>query len=196
GLSGNIWNIKIIPERKIPKHLSLQETNKLLGGICGEDIFTLRDKAMYELIYAAGLKTGEAMSLRSGDINFTAQTVKVNGHTAFFGDAAASALYKYTLRRAELLPENNLLFVNSAGKRLSRQRYCTRLKCYAVKAGISEDKATPQALRNSLAVHLLDNGADMKSVQNIMRYKQPWHIFRYAEMTPSFLMGVKGLAVA
>jgi integrase/recombinase XerD len=196
GLDSTIWNIKIIPERKIPKHLSLQETDKLLGAISGDDISMLRDKAMYELIYAAGLKTGEAMSLRASDVNFTAQTVKVHGRAAFFGNAAASALYKYTIRRSELLPENDLLFVNFTGKRLSRQRYCTRLKRYALKAGIPEDKATPQALRNSLAVHLLDNGANMKSVQNIMRYKQSWHIFRYAEITPKFLTGVKGLAVA
>jgi integrase/recombinase XerD len=136
------------------------------------------------------------MSLRVSDVNFLAQTVKVNGRTAFFGDTAASALHKYIIRRNELFPNSDLLFVNAAGARLSRQKYYFRLKRYALKVGIDEDKATPQALRNSLAVHLLDDGADMKSVQNILRYKQSWHIFRYVDITPRFITGVKGLVIA
>ena len=196
GLDSNIWNIRIVPERKIPKHLPLEDIKKLLGAISGDSIFALRDRAMYELVYAAGLKTGEAMTVRADDVNFITQTVKVNGRKAFFGDAAASALYKYILRRPELMPKNDLLFINAYGNRLSRQKYYGRLKRYAIKSGIPADKATPLVLRNSLAVHLLNDGADVKSVQNIMRYRQSGHIFRYMDITPNFLMGVKGLAAA
>lgn len=186
GFNEYVWKIKIIPERRIPKYLSVEEINKLLDSITPKNIYSIRDRAMYELIYAAGLKNYEISNLKLNDINIHEKKIYINGEPSYFGDRAAVALQEYIQHRKELLPKTDLLFINPQGNKISKRRIELRLKRYAKKAEIPPDKVTPTALRNSLAVHLLNNGANLKIVQNILRYKQVSHVWKYVELTTSF----------
>ncbi|GBR72780.1 site-specific tyrosine recombinase XerD [Candidatus Termititenax aidoneus] len=181
GLNAAIWKYRIVPERKIPKHLTKEEVDRLLNKMDGKDIYSVRDKAMYELIYAGGLKTTEVIRLKMADVEIPKRRLWLGRKRAYFGKLAAAALIEYIGRRSEFLPKVDNLFVNAQGIEISPQRVELRLKKYAVAAGVPENAVTPQALRNSLAVHLFDGGADAKTVQKIMRHRRANHIGRYAE---------------
>ncbi|GBR75790.1 site-specific tyrosine recombinase XerD [Candidatus Termititenax persephonae] len=186
GLDPQIWNIRIVPERKIPKHLSQEKINCILDNIQGEDIYTIRDKAIYELIYAAGLRTSEVRDVTISDINSKEMYIKIGKKRAYFGNRAKEAIIKYLNIREQFNPVSEQLFLNVHGKPISRQKILSRLKKYS--------GSSPLELRNSLAVHLFDNGADAKSVQKIMRYRRTNHINRYVELSKPFKDKMLGYA--
>lgn len=161
-------------EKKMPEILSVEETVRLLGQPSGSSPKELRDKAMLELLYATGIRVSELISLQLCDLNLAMNYVICRDaekeRVIPFGNTAKRALERYFRDgRAVLLhkEESTFLFVNCSGKPMSRQGFWKLIKQYAAKAGIETD-ITPHTLRHSFAAHLIQNGADVKSVQQML----------------------------
>jgi len=161
-------------EKKLPQILSGKEVELLLAQPACVDPKGYRDKAMLELMYATGIRVTELIELDISDVNLELGIVKCN-HTK---KSRVIPLYPAALRalsvyirdvRAIMLadPSEEALFVNVSGARMSRQGFWKILKFYQNKAGI-EKEITPHTLRHSFAVHLLENGADLGSLQELM----------------------------
>lgn len=161
-------------ERKLPQILSTQEVNLLLDQPKCKDLKGYRDKAMLELLYATGIRVSELISLDITDINLQHNFIKcTNGskeRTIPLGSIAVNALQKYLNdARVHLIQtdEKKALFVNVNGGRLTRQGFWKIVKQYKNQAKINKD-ITPHTLRHSFAAHLLENGADLRSVQEML----------------------------
>ena len=161
-------------ERKLPRILSGQEVELLLSQPSGTDFKGIRDKAMLEVMYATGIRVSELIDLNTDDVNLELGFIKCNSARKIRSiplyPAALRALSVY-IKEVRLLmvadPLEKALFVNIGGARMSRQGFWKILKFYQSKAGI-EKEITPHTLRHSFAVHLLENGADIGSLQELM----------------------------
>ncbi|MCK4240244.1 MAG: site-specific tyrosine recombinase XerD [Candidatus Atribacteria bacterium] len=161
--------------KKLPYALSLREINILLDDSNFKEYLGQRDQAILELFYATGIRVSELINLKIDDINMENQMVKCLGKGSKeriipFGSKAHQSLSLY-LKEVRLRlakdPKENALFLNNRGERLSRQGIFFLVKKHARKAGI-EKKVTPHTLRHTLATHLLENGADLRSVQEML----------------------------
>ena len=161
-------------EKKAPTVLTGQEVEAFLRQTQGRSLKKLRDRAMLELLCATGLRVSELIDLKVSDVNLSVGIVscRESEHERMipFGREEQDALQQYmTEARARLLKDNetDILFVNISGKAMSRQGFWKIIKHYGDKAGIRKD-ITPQSLRNSFAANLVQSGADMRSVQNML----------------------------
>lgn len=161
-------------EKKLPQILSGKEVELLLAQPLASDTKGDRDKAMLEVMYATGMRVSELIELNIGDVNLELGVIKCGGNKKSrvipLYPAALSALTVYLKEIRPLLvsdPKEQSLFVNISGSRMSRQGFWKILKFYQTKAGI-EKEITPHTLRHSFAVHLLENGADLGSLQELM----------------------------
>lgn len=161
--------------KKLPHVLSLREINLLLDKANFKVKLGLRDQAVLELFYATGLRVSELIYLKINDVNMENCMLKCLGKGSKeriipFGNMAYQSLKLYLDRtRPKLVknPDEDALFLNSRGESLSRQGVFYLVKLYAKKAKI-EKKVTPHTLRHTLATHLLENGADLRSVQEML----------------------------
>ena len=161
-------------ERKLPAILSNHEVDLFLEQPDPSDSKGCRDKAMLELLYATGIRVSELISLDVEDLNLSASFLRCRGRSKervvplYKGAVRAMAAYINDVR-PQLLenPGETALFVNMNGERMSRQGFWKIVKCYQDKAGIHKD-ITPHTLRHSFAAHLLENGADLKSIQEML----------------------------
>ncbi len=174
-------------EKKDPKILSNKEIDALLAQPNVSDIKGMRDKAMLELIYATGMKVTELISLNVDDLNLSIPFVRVaSGDKERFIPlyrVAVKALTNYLEKARKLMilsMDEQALFVNVSGERLTRQGFWKILKDYAAKAGIKSD-ITPHTLRHSFAAHLLENGADIHDIQEILGHSDIASTQRYAQ---------------
>ncbi|RHP11582.1 site-specific tyrosine recombinase XerD [Firmicutes bacterium AF36-3BH] len=161
-------------EKKIPKILSGEEVELLLEQPKNCDNKGIRDKAMLELLYATGIRVSELINLDVSDVNVPMSFIRCNGgkkeRIIPMGHQAKDALENYinNVRKYMVRDENETaLFVNCSGARLSRQGFWKLIKYYQHIAGIETD-ITPHTLRHSFAAHLLENGADLHSIQEMM----------------------------
>ena len=161
-------------EKKAPTVLSSQEVSLLLEQPSGEDLKGIRDKAMLEFAYATGMRVTEIISLDISDINLKEGYVccrKANKQRNIpLGKISLKALQDYIDNaRKHLIRDDKeeALFVNTNGKRLTRQGFWKIIKYYKEQAHITKD-ITPHVLRHSFATHLLQNGADLKSIQTML----------------------------
>lgn len=160
-------------EKRIPSILTIEEVNLLLSQPNPKDFKGARDKAMLELIYATGLRVSEIISLNVEDIQLDSSLLivrdNVNQRAIPIGSKAMEALTNYisNYRSNVVKDQEEPLFLNYSGKRLTRQGFWKIIKQYTKKANINKD-ITPQILRHSFAVHLIENGADIKTVQEIL----------------------------
>lgn len=161
-------------EKKLPQILTGREIELLLAQPACVDAKGYRDKAMLEVMYATGIRVTELISLDIDDVNLDLGIVKCNGSKKSRAiplyPAALKALSVYVrdIRQSMLAdPNEQALFVNIGGVRMSRQGFWKILKHYQATAHI-EKEITPHTLRHSFAVHLLENGADISSLQELM----------------------------
>ncbi|MDM5199593.1 site-specific tyrosine recombinase XerD [Fictibacillus enclensis] len=162
-------------ERKLPKVLSLKEVEALLDVSDSYHPFGMRDKAMLELLYATGIRVTELVSLDQSDVHLSMGFLRCLGkgnkeRIIPLGKMAASAIQVYLESGRPALQKGksgNALFLNHHGNRLSRQGFWKILKHLAQKANI-EKELTPHTLRHSFATHLLENGADLRAVQEML----------------------------
>lgn len=161
-------------EKKIPKILSGEEVELLLEQPKDCDNKGIRDKAMLELLYATGIRVSELINLDVSDVNVPMSFIRCKGgkkeRIIPMGHQAKDALENYinNVRKYMVKDENETaLFVNCSGARLSRQGFWKLIKYYQHIAGIETD-ITPHTLRHSFAAHLLENGADLHSIQEMM----------------------------
>lgn len=161
-------------EKKLPQIMTMDEVIRLLNQPSGDTPKDIRDKAMLELLYATGMRVTELITLKVGDVNL--QMNYVDCHDPHkdriipFGIEARNAIRNYMDHAREALIANNdeqTLFVNMSGEPMSRQGFWKLIKYYTKKAGIEMD-ITPHTLRHSFAAHLVENGADLRSVQEML----------------------------
>ena len=166
-------------ERKEIEYLTVEEVELLLSQP-DDSVRGLRDRALLELMYAAGLRVSEVVGAELGDLNLRIGFITCRGE---FGKArivplgrpSRAALEAYIYDARPKIPgmeksDTQALFVNYNGGRLTRQGIWKLLKSYAQQAGIRQ-KLTPQTLRNSFAVHMIQNGADLKSLQELLGHE-------------------------
>ena len=163
------------PEKHSPGILTGEEVVRLLAQPNCTDEKGWRDRAMLELLYATGMRVSEMISLDVTDLNLDQGIVRCIGRNKermipiYTGAVRTLQEYVRRIRPVMADPEESALFVNVSGKRLTRQGFWKILKKYQQSAGIETD-LTPQVLRNSFAAHLLENGADAKSVNEMLGY--------------------------
>ena len=163
------------PPHKLPQILSAEDIRKLLAQPDGAKPLGARDRAMLEILYASGLRVSELVTLQTAQVNFQGDYLIVKGkggktRAVPFGRWARERLTDYlaSARRALLKRRSSAyLFVNRSGKPLTRQGFWKLIRTYALAAGI-EKRVTPHTLRHSFATHLLEGGADLRSVQEML----------------------------
>lgn len=178
--------------KKLPHVLTVQEVDKLLDQPDIAKASGLRDKAMLELLYATGLRVSELMALDSTHVNLELGFVRCFGKGAKerivpMGSVAARHLDEYLqIGRNKLVKhgEEEALFVNQHGRRLTRQGFWKLLKKYAAAAGVKK-AITPHTLRHSFATHLLENGADLRAVQEMLGHADITTTQVYTHLTKS-----------
>jgi integrase/recombinase XerD len=161
-------------ERKLPQVLTSKEVELFLEQPECTDLKGYRDRAMLELLYATGIRVSELIALNVDDLNLSAGILKCysKGRERIIPlyPTAIRALSEYVHNiRPQLVDslDESALFVNMSGERMSRQGFWKLIKYYQERAGIKKD-ITPHTLRHSFAAHLLENGADLRSIQEML----------------------------
>ncbi len=161
--------------KKLPIALSLKELDTILDERNFKGILGKRDQAIMELLYATGMRVTELISLKRNDIKLEHRLLKCTGkgnkeRWVPFTDRAHDSLFyyiKYIRTRLIKKRDTNLLFINNHGNPISRQGVFYLIKNYAKKSGIKK-KVTPHTFRHTLATHLIENGADLRSIQELL----------------------------
>lgn len=173
-------------EKKLPGILTLSEVERLLSQPNGNTYKELRDKAMLELLYATGIKVSELIELTVNEIDIENSIIIFTGNEKQrivpFGNSAKKAMINYLNNSDFHQKENAYLFTNLYGNKLTRQGFWKILKHYKIAASIQKE-ITPKTLRHSFAVHLMDNGIDVGSLQELMGYSAISSAKKYAELS-------------
>lgn len=186
------------PERSLPKVLSLAEVERLLDSPKSNDKYGLRDKAMLELLYATGIRVSELIGLNIEDAHLTMGFVRCIGkgnkeRIIPLGSTATTVIQKYLDEgRPQFSSPKYLekaLFLNHHGRRLTRQGFWKILKSITAEAGIQKE-LTPHTLRHSFATHLLENGADLRAVQEMLGHSDISTTQIYTHVTKTRLKDV------
>jgi len=181
---------------KLPDTLSIDEVGTLLDACPDETPTQLRDKALLEILYATGARISEVLALVVDDIGETRDFIKVTGkgdkqRVVPVGGAAQRALEAYLVRGRPALSagKSHAVFLNKRGGALSRQSAWTIIKDAASRAGL--DKAiSPHTMRHSFATHLLEGGADVRTVQELLGHASVTTTQIYTHVTPENLREV------
>ncbi|KPU28107.1 recombinase XerD [Caloranaerobacter sp. TR13] len=184
-------------EKKLPQILTPKEVELLLEQPDLNTSKGVRDRAMLELLYAAGIRVSELVALDIDDINLQLGFLICSKSTSNernipIGRFAINILHEYLLNhRRNFVKDNNVkaLFLNYHGKRLTRQGFWKIIKSYTKKINLNK-AITPHTLRHSFAVHLIENGADLKSVQEMLGHSDISTTQVYAKITKPTLRDV------
>ncbi|NJD04245.1 MAG: site-specific tyrosine recombinase XerD [Ruminiclostridium sp.] len=183
-------------EKKLPQILSTEEVELLLEQPQCVDLKGFRDKAMLELLYATGIRVTELIQLNLQDISLEMAFIKCNKGSRErmipLGSMAIAAVKEYLVKSRPLLIQKideKALFVNINGGRLTRQGFWKIIKQYKNQAKISKD-ITPHTLRHSFAAHLLENGADLRSIQEMLGHSDISSTQIYAQIAKNKLKEV------
>ncbi len=176
-------------KRSDPDILTEDEVVRLLEAPSSDDPKGLRDKAMLEVMYATGIKVSELISLKVEDADLKTDMLLVNGRSIPLGRHARGAMIEYLEKARPVLigeRESSVLFPNYQGEEMSRQGFWKILKSYVKAAGIEKD-VTPCLLRHSFAAHLIEHGADIKSVSIMLGHSDISTTQVYAKMAQNSL---------
>jgi integrase/recombinase XerC len=187
--------------RRLPDHLSVDEVDRLLAAPGGDNAAAARDRAILELFYASGIRVSELVGLDLRDLDLAGGWVKVTGkgnreRLVPVGSKAVAALARYLERRPELTPTSRggppaspALFVNRLGGRLSQRSIGRLLLKHLRRSGLGP-KITPHGLRHSFATHLLEAGADLRAIQELLGHSRLSTTQRYTHLNLDHLMEV------
>lgn len=158
--------------KKLPQFLTILEMEKMLQAAKPKNAAGIRDRAILELLYATGMRVSEVVNLRREDVNFESAFLKCRGkgekeRIVPLGEVARDCMKAYLLKFKNRVAKSEFVFVNAGGKPLSRQRIWQLIRKYARAAGIQK-KITPHTFRHSFATHLLEGGADLRIVQELL----------------------------
>lgn len=179
--------------RYLPKTLSVDEATALMERGYGDSLLDLRDRAIVELFYSSGLRVSELTGLDVGSLDLRDKLVRVLGkgrkeRIVPIGRKAHEALLAYLAERT--LPDGNEpLFLNARGGRLTPRSVQRNLKVRLIKAGVIKD-ISPHALRHSFATHLLDGGADLRAIQELLGHASLSTTQKYTQVSVDQLMSV------
>ena len=159
-------------EKKLPVFLNIQEVEKLLEAPSSSSLFGQRDRAMLELLYSCGLRVSELINLSYHNINLKEEFIRIHGkgnkeRVLPMGEVAIDYLMKYETNARPMLLKNgqsDSYFLSNRGSAMSRQNFFYIIKAYANQVGI-EKPLSPHSLRHAFATHLVQKGADLRSVQ-------------------------------
>lgn len=176
--------------KKLPQILTIEEVDRIIKSVDKNGVKGIRDNALLELMYATGMKVSELISLDVDDINLDLSFVKCTDNKHYerlipIGRSATRALEEYILVRDEVAENGvNKLFVNLNGKGLTRQGIWRIVKEYSHKAGIKKD-VNLNTFRHSFAVHMLQNGANVRAVQKLLGNQVLTYMDTYYEIINS-----------
>jgi tyrosine recombinase XerC len=158
-------------DKKLPLFLTVDEASRLMESPEG-DYLGLRDRAVMETLYSTGIRISELVGLSSEDVDFIGGAVKVKGkgkkeRIAPIGDRALNAIKAYLNAKPIKIKENKAIFLNSNGRRITTRGVRLILDKYVLKVALN-DKVSPHTLRHSFATHMLDRGADLRTVQELL----------------------------
>jgi len=166
-------------ERRLPKFLDPDEIERLLDAPKGADLLTLRDKAILETLYSTGMRVSEVCQLNLEDMDSLGEVVRVRGkgkkeRLAPLGSYALAAIQRY-LRARQSAPDaatfdRKPLFLNRHGRRLNQRSVRRKLAKYLAAAGL-DPNVSPHTLRHSFATHMLNRGADLRAVQELLGHR-------------------------
>ena len=182
-------------KRHLPVYLEEEEADRLLDIDFADDELKLRDRAILELMYACGLRVSEVAALDVGNLRFADAVVRVFGkgrkeRMVPLGRIAAEILQKYLERRSPAAAAaGDALFLNARGGRLSARSLSTLVKKYGLSAGLQKP-LTPHAIRHSFATHLLQNGADLRVIQELLGHSSLSTTQRYTHVDVKRLLEV------
>ncbi|MEQ1827972.1 MAG: tyrosine recombinase XerC [Pirellula sp.] len=165
-------------QRKLPHFLTADEIQQLLNAPNSSEASGLRDIAILEVIYSAGLRVSELVGMNDRDLDFDEGVVRIRGkgrkeRFGAIGDYAANAIHKYVAvrkRNEKVASNEQAMFTNKFGDRLTTRSVARMLEKYIKACGL-DTRTTPHTLRHSFATHLLDRGADIRSVQELLGHK-------------------------
>ena len=177
GIEKNLELNIVMPkkEKHLPSYLTQKEMETLLNTPSLSSKTGIRDRAMLELMYSSGLRVSELVNLTKNNLNIPEKMLKITGkrdktRLIPVGEVAMDYLYKYLTQvrsKNKFANESKYLFINAKGKPISRQLFFTQVRKYANEAGIKK-VISPHTLRHSFATHLLENGADLRLVQELL----------------------------
>ena len=185
-------------ERKLPRHLNVKEAGLLVESPDSSTALGARDRAILEILYATGLRVAELTGLNLTDIDFGKMILRALGKGSHermvpFGKQARKALRVYLKRRPELcgrqVPDADALFLNYRGGRLSSRSVRRSLDGYIRQTAV-RNRISPHGLRHSFATHLLDAGADLRSIQELLGHASLSTTQRYTHVSTERLREV------
>jgi integrase/recombinase XerC len=189
-------------EVRMPVHLSEEEMDRLVGAPAADEPLGRRDRAILELFYASGLRLGELVGLDLDDVNVSAQMVRALGkggkeRLVPFNRSTASALRAYLTDREQLVDASSRprgrrsdpLFVNYRGTRLTVRSVDRLVRRHAARSGVRPG-VSPHALRHSFATHLLQRGADLRAIQELLGHARLSTTQRYTHVNAAQLLDV------
>lgn len=180
-------------ERKIPTHLEESEVATLIE-VPGETASARRARAILELLYATGIRCAELIGLDVGDVDLNARTIRVLGKGSKerivpFGTHASAALAAYFPVRLATRPRSQALFVNARGARLT-DRWVRQIVTHRVKQVAMARRLSPHSLRHSFATHLLERGADLRSIQELLGHASLSTTQRYTHVNARHILDI------
>jgi len=197
-ISVNVARLVRMPKipKTVPAVMTAEQTNNLIDEIAAKDLdrpFPARDLAIFEILYGCGLRISELTGLNLEDFDFTERWVRVRGkgkkeRQVPFGSKAAAALEKYLALRTPR-PDRNALFLNHRGERLTSRGAHKIVKFYAM-ALRRDSSLHPHSLRHAFATHLLSDGADLRSIQELLGHAQLSTTQKYTQVALTDLMAV------
>jgi integrase/recombinase XerC len=179
-------------EKRLPKFLTPADVERLLATPKGQDLLSLRDVAMLEVLYSSGIRVSELVGLDLEDVDPIGEVARVRGkgrreRLAPLGSFALRALNRYLASRAKsTVRDTEALFVNRHGARLSARSVRRKLAKYLAAAGL-DPHASPHTLRHSFATHMLERGADLRAVQEMLGHRSLSTTQIYTHVTASRL---------
>ena len=184
-------------EKRLPKFMTEEQVTKLLQTPKDGELLGARDKAMLEALYSTGIRVSELIGLNLEDVDFAGNVIRVRGkgkkeRISPMGPTAVTALSKYAGMRIGMVKDGlptGPLFVNKHGQRLSTRSVRRKLDKYLTEAGLDPD-ISPHTLRHSFATHMLNHGADLRSVQELLGHQSLSTTQVYTHLTTSRLKEV------